>query len=172
MNSWIKLALLVVVAVVVTQLLVRRPAPKLEHGKPAPPLVLRDLGGHEVDLARLRGKVVVVNFWATWCGPCQLEIPELAELWNENRGRCFDLLGVAEESDVGDIRRMASAVPYTIVVDERASALRGWGVMGYPHTFVVDADGAVRLAFQGALRKRQLEEAIRPLLPASCPSRS
>ncbi len=172
MNSWIKLALLAVVAVVVTQLLLRRPAPRLERGKPAPPLVLRDLGGREVDLASLRGRVVVVNFWATWCGPCQLEMPELADLWKENRGRCFDLLGVAEESDVADVRRMAPSIPYTIVVDERASALRRWGVMGYPQTFVVDADGAVRLGYQGALRKRQLEEAIRPLLPASCPSRS
>ncbi len=172
MNSWIKLALVVVAAVVVTQLLFRRPAPKLERGKPAPPLALRDLGGREVDLASLRGKVVVVNFWATWCGPCRLEIPELAELWTENRDRCFDLLGVAEESDVEDVRRMASAVPYPIVVDERASALRSWGVMGYPHTFVVDAQGNVRLTFQGSLRKRQLEDVIRPLIPASCPSRS
>jgi peroxiredoxin len=170
MNSWIKLALLVVATVVVTQFLVRRPAPKLTRGRAAPPLALRDLGGREVDLASMRGKVVVVNFWATWCAPCQLEMPELAELWTDNRHRCVDVLGVAEESDVEDVRRVASALPYTIVVDERATALRSWGVGGYPHTFVVDALGNVRLAFQGALRRRQLEEAILPLLPPSCPS--
>lgn len=168
MNSWAKLAVLAVAAVVVTQLLVQRSSPGLDEGAPAPGLSLPALDGRRVDLASLRGKVVAVNFWASWCGPCLTEIPELAQVWTEHRGRCFELLGVAEESAREDVLRMAQGIPYPILMDERAEALAPWGVQGYPRTVLVDAEGKVRKVFQGALSKRTLEAAIRPLLPASC----
>ncbi len=168
MNSWAKLAVLVVVTVLVTQLIVQRSLPALGEGTAAPPLVLPDLEGRPVDLAALRGKVVAVNFWASWCAPCIVEIPELAEVWKEHQGRCFELLGVAEESAREDVLRMAPSMPYPILFDERAEALGAWKIQGYPRTYVVDAEGKVRHTFQGAVRKRQLEEAIRPLLPATC----
>jgi cytochrome c biogenesis protein CcmG/thiol:disulfide interchange protein DsbE len=171
MNRWIKLAVLVVAAVVVTQLLVRGGrSSSTGSGQAAPPLALRDLGGRTVDLQGLRGKVVAVNFWATWCPPCRMEMPELAEVWTQNRGRCFELLGVAEESARADIERVAPQIPYPILLDERAEAITPWGVEGYPRTVLVDAEGNVRQVFEGAIGKRQLEEAIRPLLPASCPA--
>jgi len=168
MNSWAKLAVLAVTAFVVTQLLVQNGQPALAAGEPAPPLVLPDLQGRPVDLASYRGKVVAVNFWASWCAPCVVEIPELGEVWGEHRDRCFELLGVAEESARADVLRMAPSIPYPILLDERASALAPWRVQGYPRTYIVDVEGNVRKVFQGAVRKRQLEEAIRPLLPASC----
>src|SRR5512143_219218 len=115
MKSWAKLAVLVVAAVVGAQLLVRGWQPRRSSGagaSPAPSLSLADLGGKRIDLASLRGKVVAVNFWATWCAPCQFEIPEIAEVWRENRDRCFEVLGVAEESAVEDVRRMSPAIPY------------------------------------------------------------
>jgi cytochrome c biogenesis protein CcmG/thiol:disulfide interchange protein DsbE len=170
MNSWTKLAVIVVAAVVAGQLLVGRSTTPVPAGKDAPPLALPDLGGKMVDLAKLRGKVVAVNFWASWCPPCREEIPELAEVWTEHRGRCFELLGVAEESAREDVARIASSIPYPVLFDERAEALSAWQVAGYPRTYLLDAEGKVRRVFDGALRKRQLEEAIRPLLPATCPS--
>jgi cytochrome c biogenesis protein CcmG/thiol:disulfide interchange protein DsbE len=169
MKGWPKLALLAVGAIVVAQLLVRRAEPPVALGDDAPPLALPDLGGRIVDLAGLRGKVVAVNFWASWCAPCRDEMPALAEVWTENRGRCFELLGVAEESAREDVARVASALPYPVLVDARAEALSPWRVPGYPRTYLVDAEGKVRRVFEGALRKGQLEEAIRPLLPAACP---
>ncbi len=172
MNRWLKLAVLAVAAVIVAQLLVQRSAPVIAAGEPAPPLALPDLSGRSVDLASLRGRVVAVNFWASWCGPCQMEIPDLAEVWKEHRGRCFELLGVAEESAREDVLQMAPGIPYPILVDAGAEAITPWRVVGYPRTYLVDAEGKVRRVFQGALRKRELEEAIRPLLPATCPSRS
>jgi cytochrome c biogenesis protein CcmG/thiol:disulfide interchange protein DsbE len=169
MNTWARAILLVVAAVVVAQLLVQRAEPPVPTGEAAPPLALLDLGGAPVDLANLRGKVVAVNFWASWCPPCREELPELAEVWSVHRGRCFELLGVAEESAREDVARLASAIPYPVLLDERAVALSAWRVPGYPRTFIVDAEGKVRRVFEGAVRKRELEEAIRPLLPPTCP---
>jgi cytochrome c biogenesis protein CcmG/thiol:disulfide interchange protein DsbE len=170
MNRWVKLAVLAIAAVVVTQLLVQGAAPPRALGDRAPPLALSDLGGRAVDLANLRGKVVAVNFWATWCPPCREEMPELAEFWSEHRGRCFELVGVAEESAREDVARMAAKIPYPVVLDERAEALGPWGVQGYPVTFVLDPDGNVRQVFTGGVSKRQLEDAVKPLLPATCPA--
>jgi cytochrome c biogenesis protein CcmG, thiol:disulfide interchange protein DsbE len=170
MNRWIKLALLVLATVVVTQLLVQRQAPQLASGAAAPALALPDLAGRTVDLARFRGKVVAVNFWATWCPPCRDELPELAEVWTDHRGRCFEMLGVAEESAREDVARMASAIPYPVLLDERAKALAPWGVAGYPKTFLLDPEGNVRRVFEGAIGKNQLVDAIRPLLPETCPA--
>lgn len=170
MTRWLKLALLVVTAVVVTQLLVQRGAPSRAPGEKAPPLALADLSGREIDVSRLRGKVVAVNFWATWCPPCRQEIPELAQFWTEHRGRCFELVGVAEESAREDVARMAASMPYPVVVDERAEALAPWGVQGYPVTFVLDTEGQVRNVFTGGVSRQELEQAVRPLLPATCPA--
>lgn len=169
MRNWTKLAILAVAALLVTQLLIRKSAPPVASGEPSPPLVLPDLAGRSVDLAGLRGKVVAVNFWATWCGPCREEIPEFAEVWRAHRGRCFEILGVAEESARQDVLKMAPQIPYPVLLDERAEALKPWNVQGYPRTYLVDAEGKLRQVFAGGLSGAELEEAIRPLLPASCP---
>jgi cytochrome c biogenesis protein CcmG/thiol:disulfide interchange protein DsbE len=170
MNRWLKLALLAVTAVIVTQLLFQRGGTPRPAGDKAPPLALTDLAGHRLDLGKLRGKVVAVNFWATWCSPCRDEIPELARFWTENRGRCFEMVGVAEESAREDVAKLASAMPYPVVVDDRAEALSPWGVQGYPVTFVLDPDGNVRQVFTGGISHRELEDAVKPLLPATCPA--
>jgi cytochrome c biogenesis protein CcmG/thiol:disulfide interchange protein DsbE len=168
MARWLKTALLALAAVVVIQLLVQRGEP-VPDGERHPPLALPDLSGTTVDLAALRGKVVAVNFWATWCAPCREELPALAGVWRDHRDRCFELLGVAEESARADVVRMAAEIPYPVLLDARAEAVGPWRVRGYPKTVVVDAEGSVRKVFQGAIRASQLEEAIAPLLPASCP---
>jgi cytochrome c biogenesis protein CcmG/thiol:disulfide interchange protein DsbE len=170
MKGWTKLAVLVVAAVVAAQLLVQRAQPPVPHGAVAPPLALPDLAGKTVDLAALRGKVVAVNFWASWCPPCREEIPELAQVWTDHRGRCFELLGVAAESAREDVERLAPEMPYPVLLDEHAEALSAWRVPGYPRTYLLDVDGKVRRVFEGAIGKRELEDAIRPLLPATCPA--
>jgi cytochrome c biogenesis protein CcmG/thiol:disulfide interchange protein DsbE len=170
MPNWIKLAILAIAVAIGVELFMRRPAPPVALA-PTPALVLPRLDGSTVDLAALRGKVVAVNFWATWCGPCRMELPELAQFWSEHRDQCVEVLGVAEESARADVQRVVASagIPYPVLLDEGAQALGPWGVMGYPHTFVVDTEGRIRRVFQGAVDRSELEQAVRPLLPATCP---
>jgi cytochrome c biogenesis protein CcmG, thiol:disulfide interchange protein DsbE len=171
MKNWMKLALLAVAAIVVTQVLVQKSAPPMPaDGVAAPTLALPDLAGRPVDLAGLKGKVVAVNFWASWCGPCRGELPELAQVWRANRNKCFELLGVAEESAREDVLAAAREIPYPVLVDADAHLLDTWDVPSYPHTFVVDVAGRVRHVFRGTVGRDELEAVIRPLLPSSCPS--
>jgi cytochrome c biogenesis protein CcmG/thiol:disulfide interchange protein DsbE len=177
-SRWLQLAFLAVAAVVVAEIAVRdreRPgriddAIAASAAPEAPELRLRTLAGEDVDLERLRGRVVAVNFWATWCGPCRVEIPELARLWREQHGHCFELLGVAGASGRADTERAARDIPYPVLFDADGTAVDSWDVRGFPQTFVVDPAGRVRRVFASAVTKETLAQAVEPLLPSSCPA--
>jgi cytochrome c biogenesis protein CcmG/thiol:disulfide interchange protein DsbE len=176
-NRWLRFAFLAVAAVVIAELVVRdregpsKPAFDVDAAvaPDAPALALPTLQGRTVDLASLRGRVVAVNFWATWCGPCLMEMPGLAALWRSHHDRCFDLVGVASDSPRADTERAAGSIPYPVLLDEEGKAVTAWDVRGFPRTFVVDAAGRVRNVFDGAVDEKVLARAIEPLLPESCP---
>lgn len=173
MRRWLQIGFLALLAVVTLQLLLRDrepPAPSAGRAPLAPELSLPALDGTTVDLRSYRGKVVAVNFWASWCGPCKQELPELAELWKERHEGCFELLGVAGSSDRGDTERLARSIPYPVLFDGDGVAMDAWQVRSIPRTFVLDAEGRVRRVFRGAIDRRQLAQAVEPLLPASCPA--
>ena len=169
-----KLLVLAAAAVVVTQILVQKSAPPFALGEAAPPLALPDLAGRRLDLNDLRGRAVLVNFWATWCPPCLQEIPELAEAWRTHRGRCLEIVGVAEESgtsaDVADFARRR-AIPYPLLMDPGGKAAADWHVPGYPRSYLVDREGRVRRVFDGPLGRQSLEEVVGPHLAdaGTCP---
>jgi cytochrome c biogenesis protein CcmG/thiol:disulfide interchange protein DsbE len=180
MNRWLQLAVLAVAAVVVAELILRDREPPAAPPRPgaavrapaAPELSLRGLDGKPVDLKDYRGKVVAVNFWATWCGPCVEEMPDLAELWRARHGSCFEVLGVAGMSNRHDTEKMARSIPYPVLFDEDGAAIDAWSVTSFPRTFVLDPEGRVRQVFRGMIDRKQLAQAVEPLLPSSCPGQS
>jgi len=119
--------------------------------KPTPPLVRLDLSGNSVDLKALRGRVVLVNFWATWCEPCRDEMPSLARLQDKLKGRPFEVLAVnfgESGTKVSDfVRKEGWTVP--ILLDPDKTTAGAWGAKGLPMTFLVDANGKVRYSVFG-----------------------
>ncbi len=115
-------------------------------GKPTPPLVLHDLSGKEVDLASLKGRVVLVNFWATWCEPCIAEMPSIQALEAKLGGKPFAVLAVnygeSSAKVQGWLRK--SKVSLHVLLDPDNKASDDWGAKGLPMTFLVDAAGHVR----------------------------
>jgi cytochrome c biogenesis protein CcmG/thiol:disulfide interchange protein DsbE len=168
MDRWVKLGSLVLFAIVGTQVFLGRGGEPLATGAVAPRLALPDLGGRTVDLEELKGRVVLVNFWATWCPPCREEIPELSELWRGQRPGCFELLGVAEQSPAEELAKMSRSIPYPVLTDVGGDAAAAWKVFGFPSSFLVDTRGAVVETFQGAVSKEEVLEAMTPHLPAHC----
>jgi thiol-disulfide isomerase/thioredoxin len=114
--------------------------------KPTPPLVLRDLAGHEVDLKSLQGRVVLVNFWATWCEPCIAEMPSIQRLQTQLDGKPFAVLAVnyAESSAKVQAWLAKSKLSLHVLLDPDNKASDDWGARGLPMTFLVDAGGHLR----------------------------
>ncbi len=168
MKAWLKLALAGVAAVVVAQVMVRRSGRVPATGSTPPSFTLRAADGAEVKLAGLRGKVVLVNFWATWCPPCLRELPELSAAREVDGGRCLEVLGVVEESAGDDVAAAARRLPYPVVLDPHAEVATAWGVTAYPRSFLLDREGRLAQVFEGALDRGQIEAATAPLLAPSC----
>jgi cytochrome c biogenesis protein CcmG/thiol:disulfide interchange protein DsbE len=171
MRPWLKLVLLVLLAGVGALLLTPDPGTGgALVGEAAPAIVLPDLAGRETSLASLRGRAVALNFWATWCAPCLEEMPALSAAWRASRGRCLEVVGIAEESGreeaQAEVARMGIGFP--ILMDAKGDVARAYGVTGYPRTYLIDGEGKVRQVFTGKVSRERLEAALAPLVPASC----
>ena len=127
--------------------------PPLSHSltqqapKPAPALKLADLDGTVHDLAALKGKVVLINFWATWCPPCRREMPSMERLSQALAGEPFVVLAVDVGEDADTIDAFTSqldTVPtFPILLDTRSRVMQAWKVAGLPTTYLVDKRGRV-----------------------------
>lgn len=129
---------------------------------PAPPLAGDDLDGDPIALADLRGDVVVVNFWATWCGPCRDEQPALEQVHRAYSGQGVEFLGVDERDDLAAARAWVEEfdVTYPSIQDPSGAWADDFGLFGYPDTFVIDASGTIRWAVYGQIGEEQLRELI------------
>ena len=135
-------------------------------GQPAPRFKARDLEGNLIKLSALRGKIVVLEFWATWCGPCYGEIPHLRRMHAEHEDNAFALVGVALDEDIENLQRTlgAEGINWPQILQEnkhdgRISKL--YNIFGIPTAYLIDSHG--RIAAK-KLRAEELEERVRELL--------
>ncbi|MHB8577711.1 MAG: TlpA family protein disulfide reductase [Dehalococcoidia bacterium] len=122
-------------------------------GEAAPDFTLLDLNGKPVRLHDLRGKTVVMNFWATWCIPCRQEFPELVKLYQANAGQGLVVLGVDVQESADSVRAFAGqyGAEYPIVIDQTGDVNRQYRVLGLPTTWFIDSAGVIRAQFLGPL---------------------
>jgi thiol-disulfide isomerase/thioredoxin len=132
----------------------------------APEFVRRDLAGERIDLARLEGKVVVLNFWATWCAPCQTEMPMFAR-WQQHYGpQGLAVVGVSMDDDSAPVRKVIQKlrIDYPVAMGDAKLGERYGGVLGLPLTLLIDRNGIVRAQFQGETDLTKMEAAVKDLL--------
>src|ERR1700693_1418735 len=146
------------------------------EGKPAPEITLKDLNGKDVSLAELKGKVVFVNFWATWCEPCRVEIPWLIGFQQKYADKGLTILGVAMDdegksvaatyvkSTQFDVDGHSMTMNYPIVLGNDDIAAKFGGLLGFPTTIVISRDGKVQKRFIGLADEADLEKQIKALL--------
>lgn len=116
-------------------------------GETAPPYTAASLDGDDVSLASFRGRVVLLNLWATWCAPCRHETPFLQSIYEEHRDAGFEIVGIS--MDTGDqtdlIREFTEeyGVTYTILHDAQMAGMDSYRVLGLPATFLLDREGVI-----------------------------
>ncbi|MCX6623256.1 MAG: TlpA disulfide reductase family protein [Acidobacteria bacterium] len=141
--------------------------PPRRGGKAAPDFSLRDVHGKTVKLSDYRGKVVVLNFWATWCGPCKVEIPWFMEFEQRYKDRGFAVLGVAMDDEGWTVVKPyieAERVNYRVVVGNDEVSTKYGGVDSLPTTMIVDRQGQIAATHIGLVSKGTYEDDIARLL--------
>ncbi len=133
-------------------------------GAPAPEIALKDLQGQEVRLSDLHGKVVLVNFWATWCKPCKEEMPAMQASYERLREQGFVVLAVNELEDVEKVAEHIKTHGHTflVVMDHNNGVANRYGVVGLPASFLIDRQGIVREhIFGNLLTEQRIAELVR-----------
>jgi cytochrome c biogenesis protein CcmG, thiol:disulfide interchange protein DsbE len=137
-------------------------------GETAPAFALPMAGGETIALDKLRGRVVYVDFWASWCGPCRRSFPWMSEMQQKYGARGFTVVGINVDKRRPDAERFLQQTPagFTIVFDEAGNTPAAYAVKGMPSSYLIDADGRV-IAVESGFRDEQkapVEDRIRALL--------
>lgn len=129
---------------------------------------LKDLEGKDVTLSAYKGKVILLDFWATWCGPCKFEIPGFIELYTKYRAQGLQVLGFAVDDPVPALKQYAAQMKmnYPVLVGQgREDVLAAYGpIPGLPATFIINRDGKICSSHMGLTEKQRFEQEIKALL--------
>lgn len=161
-----KLGIVLAIAVLgIGWIALRRPAPnRAGASKLAPDFSLTDLAGHALRLSDYRGKVVILDFWATWCEPCKQEIPRFIELQSKYPER-LEIIGISMDDDLEPVRAFQQQykMNYPVALGSPKLADQYGGVLGLPITFVIDHEGRIASRHIGATDPTVFEAEIRRL---------
>ena len=140
----------------------------------APDFALTDLGGNKVQLSQYRGKVVLVNFWATWCGPCRVEIPAFVDLQSRYRDRGLVIIGVYVQDNESDVREFYREykLNYPVVPGDDEFTSRFGGLLGIPTSYLIGRDGRIYSKHSGLEDVSVFETEIEKLLEAPAAEQS
>jgi peroxiredoxin len=127
---------------------------------------LKDMNGANMKLADLKGKVVLLNFWATWCAPCLMEIPEFVKAYEEHKSKGFEIVGVLTEDSGDQLKAFASEhnMNYPLVINTPELEDAYGPIFGLPTSVMIARDGSVCKRHFGPMSKEQLEKELKPLL--------
>lgn len=132
----------------------------------APDFSLQSIEGKEITLSEQRGKVVVINFWATWCPPCLAEIPDFVRFYNENREKGVEIIGISLNSKIDEVKALADKYNITYPLcpaDASIEKLYG-GIRAVPTTFIINRRGEIVLRKTGTIREKELNDLVSGLL--------
>ncbi len=137
------------------------------YGLPAPEIVLDTLEGESMTLSSLRGRPVLINFWATWCGPCREEFPLMVEAYREHADDGLEILGVIHDDTTDGARRFAAdqGAAWPMLVDSDDLAWEAYRGVAMPTSFFVDADGLVQAFAIGGFTEEGLATQLAKILP-------
>jgi peroxiredoxin len=134
--------------------------------KKAPEFARRDLSGASLDLRSFRGKVVLLNFWATWCAPCLVEMPRFAAWQRQYGPQGFQVIGLSMDDDPAPVRSLVTKLKlnYPVAMGDARLGERYGGVLGLPLTYLIDRNGVVRAQFQGETDLDTIEKQLKLIL--------
>ena len=138
----------------------------VDQRRAAPELILEDSSGKPLTLKQYTGKVVLLDFWATWCHGCQEEIPWFSEFQREYGTKGLSVIGVSLDEDGWKVVKpfiKTASVPYKIVLGNHATARR-YSIVGMPDTFLIDRNGKIAAKYVGLVDKTDLEKNIQEML--------
>ena len=150
-------------------ILSRRAAPKSKpatSGNLAPEFTVTDIEGRKLSLSEYRGKVVLLDFWATWCAPCREEIPHFVEMQDKYGSQGFQVIGISMDDDAKPVREFYQTfkLNYPVAVGDDKLAERFGGVLGLPVNFLIDREGHIRSKYLGATDTAIFDKEVRDLL--------
>lgn len=131
----------------------------VDVGQLAPDFTLTDLEGNQVSLSDFRGKIVFINFWATWCVPCRVEMPEIEAVYQQYKDRDVVVIGVDLFEPEDEVRQYVQQGGYswTFVIDTTGEVAASYEVAAIPTSFFIDGEGIIRAVNIGAMTKRAME---------------
>ncbi|OMF80902.1 peroxiredoxin family protein [Paenibacillus glucanolyticus] len=137
----------------------------IEKGQAAPDFVLQNLQGEEVRLSDFQGKTVMVNFWATWCPPCRIEMPHMQKFFEDYNSKDVVIIGVnmtPSEKTLDSVKSFVDEqqLTFPIVLDMDGSVTQTYQIIAYPSTVLIDSRGVIQEKFRGAINYEMMKEAV------------